>query len=234
MSDKTIILVTGANRGIGLEFVRQLALRHVEVIGTFRHEKGAKDLLELTKTHDHVHAVQADVTDETAMKKVAEFVSTTFGKLDWLINNAGINLRYSDGIDAVEPDDLMENFRVNVVGPFVGASALVSLLAKGNSARIVNISSQMGSIAHTGGNAVPYRISKTALNMLTKLQALNYGDKGIMVVAMHPGWVRTDMGGQDATLTPRESVGGMLKVIDDFTERHNGGFYSYTGHILEY
>lgn len=234
MSDKTVILITGANRGIGLEFVRQLAERDADIIGTYRDEGRATKLLAMADDKANVHAVKGDVTDSEALKQIAALVSDKFGKLEWLINNAGINLKYSESIENVAPEDLMENFRVNVVGPFVGASALMELLAKGSQSRIVNISSQMGSIARVGGNAVPYCISKAALNMLTKLQALGYDDKGILAVALHPGWVRTDMGGKDATLSPLESVGSMLRVIDGLTRENSGGFYSYTGDALEY
>lgn len=234
MSENTIALVTGANRGIGLEFIRQLAERGTEVIGTYRDEGTSAELLSMAEAKKNVHAVRADVTDEKAVKKTADFIADTFGRLDLLINNAGINIKYKEGLEAVRPDDLAENFRVNVVGPFMCASTLAELLGKSDNARLVNIGSQMGSISRTSGNAVPYRVSKTALNMLTKLQALNYEDKKILVLSLHPGWVQTDMGGKDATLTPRESVGSMLSVIDGMSSEHNGGFYSYTGDALEY
>jgi NAD(P)-dependent dehydrogenase (short-subunit alcohol dehydrogenase family) len=109
-----------------------------------------------------------------------------------------------------------------------------SLLAKGSDAKIINISSQMGSIANTSGNATPYRISKAAVNMLSKQQSLAYADDGIVTIALHPGWVQTDMGGAEAPLTTTEAVAKMLAVIDGLTGNDNGAFLGYDGQSLEY
>ena len=229
-----IAFVTGGNRGLGFEFVKQLAARGSTVIATFRNERSAENLLSFCRNNNGIYAIQADVTRAEDIKRAAEFVSHTVDHLDLLICNAGINLKYNDGISAVTASDLMESFRVNVTGPFLCAEAFISLLGKSTHPRIINISSQMGSISRSGGNAVPYRISKAALNMLTKNQAENYGDKGIVTIALHPGWVKTDMGGSNAPLSPTESVEQMLEVIDGLTKKNNGEFLSHTGRKLDY
>ncbi len=234
MSEKKVVLVTGANRGIGLEFVNQFAGRGDIVIGTYRTAENSTELLSMAENSDNVFAVIADATDNEALNDIANMISEKFGRLDMLICNAGVNIQYTGAIEEVRANDLTENFRVNVAGPFVCASVFINLLTKSRDAIIVNISSQMGSISRSGGNAIPYRISKAALNMLTKTQSLNYGVKGIITIALHPGWVQTDMGGKEATLTQTESVTSMLKVIDGLTEDQNGGFLSYTGEVIEY
>lgn len=229
MNDTPVVFVTGGNRGIGLEYVRQLVARKDLVFAGYRDKGRSRDLLAMAQKNDNLEAVAVDVTDEIQIENARDVISDKFGRLDMLINNAGIQIKYDNIIDDVEPDEIVENFRVNVVGPFLTAKILHPLLAKSDRPKIINITSQMGSIEHASGNAVPYRISKAALNMLTKNQAVSYTHDGIIAVAMHPGWVRTDMGGSGAPLAPRDSVAGMLKVIDSLKEKDNGRFIGYDG-----
>ncbi len=198
MSDTPVVFVTGANRGIGLEYVRQLVARKDMVFAGYRDESRSRDLLAMAQKNDNLETVAVDVTDEAQIEDVRDIIADKFGRLDMLINNAGIQIKYDNIIDDIEPDEIVENFRVNVVGPFLTAKILHPLLAASARPKIVNITSQMGSIEQASGNAVPYRISKAALNMLTKNQAVSYASDGIIAVAMHPGWVRTDMGGSGA------------------------------------
>jgi len=128
----------------------------------------------------------------------------------------------------------MENFRVNVIGPFLASKTLLPLLTKGKKPKIINISSQMGSIELSSGNSTPYRVSKAAVNMLSKNQALAYIKHGIVTVAMHPGWVRTDMGGPDAPLSPPEAISQMLEVIDKIGKKDNGRFLGFDGKARPY
>jgi len=232
--DNATVFVTGANRGIGLAFVRQLIERGVTVIAGYRNPDRSQELLELADKHDDLHAVAVDVTDETQLEKVRDYIGGTFGRLDILINNAGISIKYDSLIDEIEPDDLMENFRVNVVGPFLTAKILHPLLSNSSGAKIINISSQMGSIEQASKGAIPYRVSKAAVNMLTKNQALSYDGDGIITVALHPGWVRTDMGGSNAPLLPDESAANMIKVIDSLTSKDNGKFLGHDGKSRPY
>jgi NAD(P)-dependent dehydrogenase (short-subunit alcohol dehydrogenase family) len=234
MSGTPVVFVTGANRGIGLEFVRQLVTRKAHVFAGYRSQQRSRELLTMAKKRDNLDAVLIDVTDEHQINKAREIVAHAFERLDMLINNAGIQINYDGDVDDVEPDEIMENFRVNVVGPFLTAKIFHPLLAEGTRPKIINITSQMGSIEQASGNAVPYRISKAGVNMLTKNQASAYAGDGIITVALHPGWVRTDMGGSGAPLSPQESVSGMLKVIDGLKEADNGRFIGFDGRPRSY
>lgn len=234
MGNMPVVFVTGANRGIGFEFVRQLVTRKARVFAGYRSPERSRDLLSMVKKHDNLNAVIVDVTDERQVQKAHDIISDTFGRLDMLINNAGIQINYDGDVEEVEPDEIMENFRVNVVGPFLTAKIFHKLLANGTRPKIINITSQMGSIEQASGNAVPYRISKAAVNMLTKNQAVAYAGDGIITIALHPGWVRTDMGGSGAPLSPQESVSGMLKVIDGLKKADNGRFIGFDGRPRSY
>jgi len=229
-----IVFISGANRGLGLEFVRQLSTRGDTVIGGYRKADASGELLKLADERDNVHAVRVEATDRYDIENVKNFIHKQFGRLDILINNAGIHLKYSIPIDELEPDEIIENFRVNVIGPFLTGKILKSLLAKSDNPRLINITSEMGSIARSSGGATPYRVSKAALNMLSKNQSLEYKNSNITTIALHPGWVKTDMGGVNAPLEPPEAIGKMLQVIDSLTPEQNGTFLSYSGETLEY
>lgn len=234
---KNIVFVSGANRGIGLEFVRQLSERGDMVFAGYRTEASSRELLGLAKKRSNISPVIVEVTDRYDVENLKKIVEEKFGRLDLVINNAGVSLKYSSPHDEVEPEDIMENFRVNVIGPFLAGKILRPLLVKGRNPKLINISSQMGSISRTSrssGDATPYRISKAALNMLSKNQALSYEKDNIVTMALHPGWVKTDMGGPDAPMAPSESVGRMLKVIDQLNPAQNGSFLSNTGEKLDY
>lgn len=234
MNRENIIFVSGANRGIGLEFFRQLLARDANVIGGYRKASRSQELIKAAERSENGHSCAVDVTDEADVERLRDFIERHFKRLDILINNAGVNIRYDDDLDSITPADLMDNFRANVVGSFRTAAALYPLLARSGTGRIINISSRMGSISESTGKATPYRISKAAVNMLTKNQSLEYKDGGVITVAMHPGWVQTDMGGPQAPLSPQESVAGMLKVIDDLTNNDNGAFLSFQGDVIPY
>lgn len=231
---ESIIFVTGANRGIGFAFAERLTDRGDIVIAGYRDSKRSTALLDLAESHVNLYAVQVDVTARDQIEQVRDFIDERFGRLDILINNAGVAIKYEAAIDEIEPDDLMENFRVNVVGPFLTAGILQPLLARAEGAKVINISSQMGSIEQASKDAIPYRISKAAVNMLSRSQALSYEADGIITVAMHPGWVRTDMGGSGAPLQPSESAANMIEVIDGLTSKDNGVFIGHDGRPRPY
>jgi NAD(P)-dependent dehydrogenase (short-subunit alcohol dehydrogenase family) len=234
MNDPKIVFISGANRGLGYEFARQLHERGNIIVAGYRHPDRSAQLIKLADASDRLFAVRIDVTIPGDIIQLHDFILDKFQRLDLLINNAGINLKYSTPIDEIEPEDLLQHFRVNVVGPFMVSKNLRPLLAKGRTARIVNISSQMGSISQSSGNATPYRISKAAVIMLTKNQALAYAGDGIVTVAMHPGWVKTDMGGAEAPLHPDEAVEQILAVIDQLTPDDNGSFLGFDGNARSY
>jgi NAD(P)-dependent dehydrogenase (short-subunit alcohol dehydrogenase family) len=231
---KRVAVVTGANRGIGLEFVHQLLDGGWEVVAGFREEGPSKQLLSAAEKSPRLHPVKLDVVREDDTEALKEFVSRRFAKLDLLINNAGISSDGKADVDDVDVAAIGTDFDVNVIGPLLVTRKLHSLLAKGLNPRVVNIGSRLGSVELSTGSIVPYRLSKAALNMLTKIQAEAYGPEGIIVVVVSPGWVRTDMGGRHANLSPEESVSAMLEQIEQLTPDRNGAFFGLDGSTIPY
>jgi len=216
------VLVTGANRGLGLEFARQYKEAGGQVIGTARDPGDAQELAALG-----VRVMQLDVTSQDSVDKLA----TELGDqpIDLLINNAGIFPRVG-AIDAIDFDDYNRTLAVNTVGPVRVTRALLPNLRQGKLKIIAGLSSNLGSIAeNTRGNFYGYRESKAALNMFTKTLAAELGPEGFICIVLTPGWVQTDMGGPSAPLTPADSISGMKAVLDKLTPADNGTFWSYDG-----
>ncbi|MEM6561383.1 MAG: SDR family oxidoreductase [Planctomycetota bacterium] len=211
-------LVTGANRGIGLELVRQLADRGDMVYATCR------SVDKMPSVAGDVQVIELDTADSASIASIAHRIET----LDVLINNAAINVPFETGIDAFNFDDVVDVCRTNIAGPLVLMQAFADRLRGG---KIANISSGLGSIELGGANKhVPYSVSKAGLNMATKLASNDLPD--VVVLAISPGWVQTDMGGAGATLTPTESVRSMLRVIDEADASASGTFVNYDGKPL--
>jgi len=227
MTEKTVVFVTGANRGIGYEFTRQLVARGYEVIAGYRSPDRSQALLDDAKQHENLHPFEIDATNESALDRLHKFIEDTFGKLDLLINNAGINPAASVELDNLGLTDIDQAWTVNTVGPLLTARYLRDLLRESKEPKIINISTRMALLSLNYNNAIPYRLSKVALNMLTVIQAEAYRPDRIVVVAVTPGWVRTDMGGSGASLGPEESVAGMLTLCDRLTMEDTGAFFSH-------
>lgn len=229
------VLVTGSNRGLGLEFVRQLAERAEVLFATCRDPEEAEALSELSEQYgDTVEIVRLDVADPACIARAADRVAASTGSLDLLVNNAGISGGGSrDDFEAVDQETLLQTFRVNAAGPHLLVQELTGLLQNGTREEpsiVVNITSGYGSISNaSGGGWHSYKASKAALNMLSRIQAAEVQSDGVIVVAMNPGWVRTDMGGSQARLSPDESVAGVLEVIGDLTLEDSGRFLDYQG-----
>ncbi len=229
------VLVTGSNRGLGLEFVRQLVPRAERVYATCRKPEAAAALSALAEAHgDTLRIAPLNVADPSSIETARELVGRDTEALDLLINNAGINGGgRADRFGTVDAETMMRVLRVNTVGPHLMVQAFADLLAAASDpqgAKVINLTSQLGSIANTsGGTWQSYKVSKAGLNMCTRLQAAELTEEGITAVSMHPGWVQTDMGGPDARLTPEESVAGMLGVIEDLTPDHAGRFLTHDG-----
>jgi len=221
----TTYLITGANRGLGLEFARQLSTRGDRILATARDPDKATDLARL------VHQViPLDVADEKSIEGLAEHVRDQ--PIDVLINNAGISSE-TKSITTLTAADLQKVFLVNSTGPMLVTKALLKSLRAGERKTVFNITSQLGSITNNrGGSSYGYRASKTALNMLTVSLSNELKGEGFTCVMVHPGWVRTDMGGENATLSPEESIGAMLKLMDGLKPADTGKFYSYDGKPL--
>jgi len=200
-------LITGAGRGLGKELARQYAADGWEVIGTTRRE--------------------LEMTDR---KRILQFAKALEGKpLDLLCCNAGIVGKRGMQPGSFDFDSWEEVLRVNLLGPAALAQALLDNVAASERRIIAMMSSRLGSIAESSGMTLPYATSKAALNMLVKGLAAALAGRGIIVVALSPGWVRTDMGGAGAPLTPEVSVTGLRKVIDKLKSADSGRFLSHDG-----
>lgn len=233
-------LVTGANRGLGLEWTRQLVDRVDRLFATCRAPRAADELHALADgSPDTIEVRSLDVTDPKHIQAAAAYVDAETGALDLLVNNAGTNGGgASDRFGTVDAETMTRVFQVNTVGPHLMTQAFADLLrvgAKSGTATVVNVTSQLGSISRTsGGGWHSYKVSKAGLNMCTRLQAGELKTDDVIVVAMHPGWVRTDMGGANARLSPEESVTGMLEVIRDVSLDDAGRFLTFNGESLSW
>jgi NAD(P)-dependent dehydrogenase (short-subunit alcohol dehydrogenase family) len=221
-----IALVTGANRGIGLEIGRQLAAQGITVLLTARDLTRAEALAsELVSQGLPVSARQLDVTDQASVDRLARSVEAEFGRLDILVNNAGVLIdRSMRGIDA-DLSVVESTLQTNLLGAWRLCKAFIPLMRRKGSGRIVNIASQMGQLETMAGGYPAYRVSKTALNALTRILAEELRGTGILVNSVCPGWVRTDMGGRGA---PRSVEQGAdtpvwLALLPD--NGPTGGFY---------
>jgi len=219
------VLITGANRGIGLELASQLTAAGHEVIGTARKPDQASDLKKLGGK-----VLQLDVTDANSVAAMAAALKGV--EIDLLINNAGTGGQNPGSLEDTDFERVKMTFDVNSIGPMRVSQALLPNVLASDGKTIVHISSIMGSIANNRGSYYGYRASKTALNMFNRSMALELKDKGVTSVVMHPGWVQTRMGGAGADITVDVSVSGMLAVIADLDVDKTGNFYDYQGNEL--
>jgi NAD(P)-dependent dehydrogenase (short-subunit alcohol dehydrogenase family) len=203
-------------------------------VATARHPGKAAALNTLAGEHPgRLHVLPLDVADRKSHASLGAELPLVLGeggRLDLLVNNAGV-LHAGERFGDVGATQLADSLHVNAIAPFLHTQALAPRLAE--DARVANISSQLGSIANCNRFGTPsYNISKAAQNMATRLLAHALGERGIVVLALHPGWVQTDMGGEDATLEPRRAVEGLLQVIDDADRDASGGFHDWQGESL--
>ena len=219
------VVITGANRGLGLAFARRFSADGFQVIGTARRPDAADDLRALG-----VRIEQLDVTDADSVRRFAQTIGDA--PVDILINNAGIGSRVRT-LEELDIDLVERIMQVNYLGPMRVTQALLPALRAGDRKLIVNITSTYGSIErNTRGGAYGYRESKAALNMFTRSLAAELEPQGFTCIAMSPGWVKTDMGGPNARLTPKQSIDAMLKVIEGLSTEHSGSFFNHAGDIV--
>ena len=224
------IFVTGSNRGIGLGLVTQSLARGDRVFASCRNPGQAHKLNALQEEHAGLLTVlPLDVTDLATISRAADTITGLTDGLDTLFNNAGVGGGQS-ALGRVKEEDLVTTLRVNTVGPLLVTQALLPLLKKGHRPAIISITSRMGSIDDNGsGGYYAYRASKAALNMANKSLAVDLAGADIIAVVLHPGWVKTDMGGPMARLTVKKSVHGMLQVVDGLTSGDSGRFLAWDG-----
>jgi NAD(P)-dependent dehydrogenase (short-subunit alcohol dehydrogenase family) len=218
------VLITGANRGIGLELTRQYAADGWSVIACCRKPKEAKALLAVK---GEVELRPLDVSKPASIAKLKAALANR--PIDVLLNNAGI-YGQRGGFGKTDAKDFLATVQVNTLAPLLVSEALLGNLTRGAQKKIASITSKMGSIGDgPGGGGYAYRASKTALNMVMANAAAELKGKGIMTVVLHPGWVQTDMGGRNAPVKIPDSAAGIRKVIAGLTPATSGRFYNYDG-----
>jgi NAD(P)-dependent dehydrogenase (short-subunit alcohol dehydrogenase family) len=218
-----VALVSGGNRGIGLEIVRQLAESGLTVVMGSRDEESGKKAAE--GLLGNVVVKELDVSDEKSVDRLASFIRDEFGRLDVLVNNAGVsNDEGQRGVDA-DLDRVREALETNLLGAWRLCAVAIPLMQQGGYGRIVNISTGMAALEDMGGGSPGYRVSKTGLNALTRILASELRGSGILVNSVEPGWVQTDMGGSRAPRPVEEGAEGAVWAATLPNNGPSGGFF---------
>lgn len=216
------ILITGAGRGLGLELASQFAAAGWETLGTVR------DLAKGAAMPKGSQTFLCDINDRASLARLGRDLKGR--PIDVLFCNAGMFGKRQQSVGTVDYDLWAEVMRLNVFAPMACVEALVDNVAASTRRQIVMMSSRLGSMsANSTGGEVVYRSSKAALNAVTKSLSIDLKGRGVTVVAVHPGWVKTDMGGGGADLTPQQSVAGLKKVVEGLTPASTGRFFNYDG-----
>lgn len=231
MTDRRIAVVTGGNRGIGFEICRQLGEAGWHVVLCARDARAGGDAVEaLGKGGISVELRRVDVARGEHTRALGQYLFDSYGRVDLLVNNAGIMIetrqergKRSADVLEVSPQTLMEVINVNTLGAVRVSQALAPLMGEGG--RIVNVSSGMGALKDMDGGWAGYRMSKTALNALTRILHDRLADRGILVNSVCPGWVRTDLGGPKAPVSPEEAAANIVWVGTSEEVTTGGGFY---------
>ena len=220
-------VITGANRGLGLEFAKQLlAAGHTIIAGVRRPE-------DMEFRHEYMIIHQLDVASTASVEAFAKNVRSSTDSIDVLVNNAGRMDGRWQSLEEVDPELSLDVLNVNTIGPLRVSKALWPLLQGAQQTKVANISSLMGSIEDCmSGRSYAYRTSKTGLNMITKILAVEGQHDNISVTSYHPGWAKTDMGGERAPVPVSVSVKGLIELINEQTQERSGRFYEYTGDEL--
>ncbi|XP_066557106.1 C-signal [Amia ocellicauda] len=243
------VLITGASRGLGLQMVKDLmraSWRPEKVIATARDPAGAQELRDLADKHQGVYIIPLDVVNQSSIEQATREVEALLGDegLNCLINNAAIHLNQT--LEEATVEAMMKTYETNTVSPLMITKAFLPLLRKAakqgtgmgiHRAAVINISSILGSIHLNLGpvsdnKSYPYRASKAALNLVNRILAADLMAEGILCTVLHPGWVRTDMGGPEGELSTEESISALLPVIYNLSEKDHGGFLDYKGNTL--
>ena len=228
MTNLKTILITGSNRGIGLELVKESLSKNFSVIGTFRNKENSQELFQLSS--NNIKLFEMDVVEE---KSVLDVSKNIHNPIDYLICNAGINNGYGSIFDQDHTHEkMLEVLNVNVIGSILTVKHFSKILNK--DAKIILISSIMGVQNHSGSSATIYRASKAAVNNIMISISEEFKSKKITVASFHPGWVRTDMGGPNATLSTKESASSLIKNFENLTFENTGKFFNYDGTMMNF
>ncbi len=218
--DKKIAVVTGANRGMGKAASEKLVTLNYHVIMVGRHEKEINEAANSLSAEAFV----ADVENEKDIEKLTNFISEKYNRLDVLINNAGIYMQ-EENLFSSKESDMKKTFEINTMGPYRLMKGLIPLMQKNGYGRVVNVSSGLGSFGGFSLTCPAYSVSKAALNMLTKLFSSAVDGKQVKVNSICPGWVKTDMGGPNASRSIEEGISGMIWAATLPEDGPNGGFF---------
>ncbi|HCI88862.1 MAG TPA: short-chain dehydrogenase [Gammaproteobacteria bacterium] len=225
------VLITGTNRGLGLEFVKHFLGRSDTVIATCRDSSSATELQALAANNENLSLKNLDVSDEQSMAAFATELKDT--PIDMFINNAGVYGPRDANFGNVGSSEWEQVIRVNAIAPMLLTQLIIGSLRQGTEKKLVYVTSKMGSIEdNKGGGSYIYRSSKTALNSVVKSLSVDLACEGFSVAVVHPGWVRTDMGGPNGLIDVQTSVSGMLAVIDGLSPDNAGDFFNYDGNLI--
>ena len=227
------LVITGANRGIGLELVRQSIDKGYAVTAACRRPDSAEELLALRDEHRHLDVLPLELSDAHSIDR---FVHELDGQaIDVFINNAGVYGQRDATLGNVDPEAWHRAFQVNTIAPLILTQKLLPQLRKGADRRLAYLSSKMGSIAdNTSGGSYVYRSTKSALNQVVKSLAEDLRSEGFIALALHPGWVRTDMGGPNGLIDTATSASGLLSVIEGASAEQSGQFLNYDGKSIDW
>ena len=225
------ILVTGANRGLGIEFVEQYINEGNDVIATYRNENSSMDLIEMGNERSNLKLLQLDVSSNKSLNSFAENLGDS--PIDIFINNAGVYGPRNSSFGNVDEENWIPAIKINAIAPILLTQLIIKNIRSGADKKLIYITSKMGSIDdNKGGGAYVYRSSKTALNAVVKSLSVDLENEGMTVALIHPGWVKTDMGGPNALIDKDTSVRGMIEVISNLDISSTGNFYNYDGSII--
>ena len=225
------ILVTGANRGLGIEFVEQYLNEGNDVIATYRNENSSIDLIEMGNERSNLKLHQLDVSSNKSLNSFAENLGDS--PIDIFINNAGVYGPRNSSFGNVDEENWIHAIKINAIAPILLTQLIIKNIRLGADKKLIYITSKMGSIDdNKGGGAYVYRSSKTALNAVVKSLSVDLENEGMTVALIHPGWVKTDMGGPNALIDKETSVRGMTEVISNLDISSTGNFYNYDGSII--
>jgi len=226
-SDRHVAIVTGGNRGIGHEICKELSKAGCNVVLTSRNEQEGRRAVAKLHHNDNVAYRRLDVTDSKDIASLRDWILKTYGRVDILINNAGVYLDEGVSVFDVDENIMQDTIAVNFYGSFHMCRAFVPIMRQNGYGRIVNVSSGYGAMSEMGGYVAAYRISKAALNALTLIMANELRDGNIKVNAVCPGWVRTDMGGTMAPISPEAAAKDIVHFALIDAKGPTGGFFRH-------
>lgn len=219
------VVITGASRGIGLELTRQFLTQNYQVVSTFRGQVSFE--LNALDSDPNLTLIELELTDDKAIERTVHSLLGT--QVDILINNAGVIGPNDQSMEHLRAEDWLNTFAVNTIAPLNVTRAFLPMLRRSGNARVITISSQMGALSRESMGMYAYRSSKAALNKVMQVLALELKEENIIVCPIHPGWVRTDMGGLNAEISVQESASGILSFAQTVTMSQSGNFYTWQG-----